>query len=141
MSRRDILIDSGPLVAFLNERDEHHQICLEEAKRLRGQFLTSWSVVTEAAHLSKRQAGAVHKLLMWIQTSELRILQLSEQDTPGIADILDRYGDQGFDFADATLMYLSDRDDISTIFTIDRRHFSIFRTLHRKSLNIVPASL
>jgi len=138
---RGVLIDSGPLVAILNERDEHYKVCLAEAKSLRGQFHTSWSVITEAAHLLKGQPAAVQKLLAWIRTSELRVLQLAKEDTDGIGHILDRYADQGFDFADATLMHLSEREGMSTIFTIDHRHFFVFRAKHRRSLNIVPSVL
>jgi predicted nucleic acid-binding protein len=135
-----ILIDSGPLVALLNKRDQFHDVCLAEAKSLRGNFCTSWAVITEAAHLLKREADAVQKLLGWIRSSELRLLLLSHEDADGLAHVLHRYADQNFDFADATLMHLAEREDIQTVFTIDRRHFAVFRTKLRKHLNIVPTA-
>jgi predicted nucleic acid-binding protein len=55
-----------------------------------------------------------------------------------ISDIPERYSDQGFDFADATVMYLADREGLETVFTIDFRHFSIDRMKLRKPLSIVP---
>src|SRR5262249_20304018 len=135
--RRRILVDSGPLVALLSERDQHHDICFAAAGELHGAFYTSWAVITEAAHLLKHNAAAIQKLLAWIRTSELLIQPLNVDNAGGIAEILHRYRDQEFDFADATLMYLAERDGLHTVFTIDQRHFAVFRTKNRKQLDIV----
>jgi predicted nucleic acid-binding protein len=134
------LIDSGPLVALLSERDQYHGICFAAADGLKGKFYISWAVITEAAHLLKREADAVQRLLAWIRTSELLIQPLTIDDTDDISRILHRYQDQNFDFADATLMHLAERDGIHTVFTIDHRHFAIYRTKGRKQLEIVPAA-
>jgi predicted nucleic acid-binding protein len=141
VKRKGVLIDSGPRVALLSERDNFHSVCLEQARILRGPFNTSWPVITEAAHLLKNRASAVDKLLVWIRTSEIGILPLTADDVSGIAEILARYSDQGFDFADAASMHLADREDIQTVFTIDHRHFSVYRTKQRQHLSIVPAIL
>jgi predicted nucleic acid-binding protein len=123
---------------MLNERDEHHARCVDQAKTIHGPFYTSWPVITEAAHLLKKHASAVQNLLAWVRTSEIQILQLSSEDAEGIAQILSRYSDQRFDFADATLMYLADRDNLTTVFTIDHRHFSVYRPKLSGSLSLVP---
>ena len=146
MSGKDLLIDSGPLVALLNERNQHHAICLEQSKNLRGPFHTTWPVVTEAAHLLNDQvlndqAGAVQKLLAWIRTGEIKLLQLTAEDVEGIGRILIRYSDQNFDFADATLKHLTDREGIMKVFTIDHRHFRVFRTKSHRPLSLVPTPL
>jgi predicted nucleic acid-binding protein len=138
---KGLLIDSGPLVALLNERDQHHTVCVNQAKQLRGPFYTSWPVITEAAHLLSHRSGAVLKLLVWVQTLEIQIIPITASDAPGISDIISRYSDQGFDFADATLMHLADRDGLSKVFTIDHRHFSVYRISRRKPFTIVPAML
>jgi predicted nucleic acid-binding protein len=136
VSARGLLIDSGPLVALLSERDQHHAVCRDQAKNLRGPFHTAWPVITEAAHLLSGNEIAVQKLLAWVQTEEIKISQLDAADVVGIADILRRYSDQGIDFADATLMHLADRDAITAVFTVDKRHFSVFRTNSRKALSV-----
>ncbi len=59
----------------------------------------------------------------------------------GIADILRRYADKNFDFADATLMHLAEGESIDTVFTTDHRHFSVFRTPAAKPLVIRPMAL
>jgi len=135
-----MLIDNGPLVALHSERDEHHVACIKVAKQLRGPFYTSWPAITEAAHLLKAQAVAAQKLLAWVRVSEIRLCQLTAEDADGIAEILEQYSDQNFDFADAGLMYLANREGMPRVFTIDYRHFSIYRTKQGKPLSIVPSS-
>jgi predicted nucleic acid-binding protein len=136
-----LLVDSGPLVALLNERDQYHAVCIAQAKQRRGRFKTCWPVITETAHLLGNYPRAVQRLLSWIQTREIEILEVSASDAEGISELLSRYPDQHFDFADACLMYLADRESIVDVFTIDHRHFSVYRTKRRQPLTIIPASL
>jgi predicted nucleic acid-binding protein len=136
-----LLVDTGPLVALISERDAYHFICTEEAKSLQWPFYSCWPVITEATHLLKTQTDAVQKLLNWIRSSEIQILQLSISDVDRISGILKRYSDQSFDFADAALMHLAERENMQKVFTIDHRHFSVYRTRKRKRLSIVPATL
>jgi predicted nucleic acid-binding protein len=49
-----------------------------------------------------------------------------------------KYADQKLDLADATLMHLANRSGIDQVFTLDRRHFSIFRNRDGRALTIVP---
>jgi predicted nucleic acid-binding protein len=115
--------------------------CVEAAKRLHGPFFTSWTVITEAAYLLKDRPDAVSKLLDRVRSLKLRLLQLSADDIDGVDGILKRYADQGLDLADATLMYLADREGLESVFTVDRRHFSVYRTRQGRSLSLHPATL
>jgi len=40
--------------------------------------------------------------------------------------------------ADAALVYLADREGIDTIFTLDRRDFSVYRSTRKRPFRIVP---
>ena len=98
-------------------------------------------MITEAAHLLKARSEAVQKLLGWVRNSEVRLLRLQAEDADGIAAVLEKFVDQSFDFADASLMHLADREGMERIFTIDYRHFSIYRTSQGKPLTIVSHGL
>lgn len=41
-------------------------------------------------------------------------------------------------FADAMLVYLAHRENIDTIFTLDRRDFSVYRTARKKLFRFLP---
>jgi hypothetical protein len=40
--------------------------------------------------------------------------------------------------ADAALVYLADREGIDTVFTLDQRDFTIYRTASNRRLAIIP---
>lgn len=136
-----VLVDAGPLVAILSVRDQHHRACTEAARTIRGPFFTAWTVIAEAAHLLKGRGDCVERLLELVRVERLRLLQVDSHDVAGISKILTRYSDQGFDLADATLMHLADRESFDTVFTVDHRHFSIYRTSRGQSPAIVPDQL
>lgn len=138
MTPSRVLIDAGPLVAMLSSRDSHHERCIHQSKQLPEVLFTCWPTITEAAHLLHRTSGAVGALLSRIHIGALRILPLSQADAASISAILAKYGDQSFDFADACLMHLAERENIEHVFTLDRRHFSVFRTASDQSLTVLP---
>lgn len=133
-----ILIDTGPLVALMNRADPHHAACDAVAKSIRLPLLTCWPVITEAAYLLRRSPQSVNTLLTYCNGSMLEILPLAKADLPAIDAILKQYGDQQFDLADAALMHLANRDAIGSAFTLDRRHFSLFRNRQGNPLVLLP---
>lgn len=69
-----VLADTGPLVAILNQSDQHHKQCVEALKTLRLPLLTSWPVLTEAAYLLRSYPDAVAKLLEGLESGFLELL-------------------------------------------------------------------
>jgi len=53
--------------------------------------------------------------------------------------LMSKYSDRGMDFADATLVYLAERESIDTIFTVDQRDFSVYRIAGKRRFQLVPA--
>lgn len=135
-----VLIDAGPMVAMLSAADQQHQRCVEQAKELVDSPVTCWPVITEAAYLLRSTPGAVTALLSRIELRAIEVLALTETDVPSISAILRKYHDQGFDLADACLMHLADREGINHIFTIDRRHFSVYQPTSTRLLTLIPTA-
>lgn len=111
---------------------------MNTARLLDTTFYTTWPVITDAAYLLRDHPIAVAKLLNQLRNADLQFIELGLSDIDGISAILDAYSDQGFDLADAKLMHLADRENIHRVFTVDRRHFSLFRTLAGESLTLLP---
>jgi uncharacterized protein len=132
-----VLVDTGPLVALLSRRDTWHAVCANHFASLGPGVWTCWPVITEAVHLLRHPAP-VATLLNQVRKDNIRLMPLDESDIPSIRRILDRFSDQGFDLADACLMYLAEREGIRQVFTLDRRHFSVFRTANGNALQLIP---
>lgn len=112
--------------------------CVEVERQLTSPQYTCWPVITEAAYLLRDSVDAVQKLLAKIVSGDLVILPIVANDLPAISELLAKYRDQGIDFADACLIHLAERESILNIFSVDRRHFSVYRTVSGKPLSMLP---
>jgi len=135
---RRVLIDTGPLVAILSSTDAHHEECVEALRNLPGPLFSCWPVITEAAWLLRAHSRAVYELLRSIHGGFVELLPLTSLEAKGIADIMRKYESIRPQLADATLVYLADRDEIDTIFTLDRRDFSVYRSARKRAFRILP---
>lgn len=134
----NILLDTGPLVAILSPRDSFHDVCVAHFKELKAPLLTSWPVLTEAAWLLRKQPDAFIEILLSAEKGLIRLLDLGARFTPWCVQFLGKYSNLGVQLADASLIYLAEREQIATIFTLDRRDFSIYRTLRNRAVEIIP---
>jgi len=133
-----ILIDTGPLVALLDSSDQHHQACAEAAKQIHGECCTAWPVITEACYLLRKRPDLVEELLGAVYEGDFRLLQLAAGEVNEVGGWVAKYRDQEIDLADACLAHLAEREGITTVFTVDRRHFELFRLADGQPLTLLP---
>jgi len=135
---RRVLVDTGPLVAILSRDDLHHASCVATLRTLPGPMFSCWPVITEAAWLLRRYPRVVWQLLENISGGLLEVLPLTSLEAKAIAGVMKRYANIRPQLADATLLYLAERDSINTIFTLDQRDFLVYRTGRKRVLQILP---
>jgi uncharacterized protein len=133
-----ILIDTGPMVAIFSEEDDHHGRCGEALRALTTPFFTCWPVLTEAAWLLRKQPDTLAQLFASFHGGFLALLPLEADDLTAIAALMKRYESAGLQLADAALAHLADRENIRTVFTTDRRDFSIIRLKRNRTLRLIP---
>lgn len=133
-----VLMDAGPLVAILSERDVRHRLCLRTLESLPATSLSCWPVITEAAWLLRGNPRAVSLLLRRVSEGILVMLPLEPADAASIAKILEKYSDLSPQLADASLVHLANRESIDTIFTLDRRDFSVYRSARHRRFRLIP---
>ena len=131
-------IDTGPLVALLSRHDNYHEICTRQLETLQTPLLTCWPVITEAAWLPRHNAIAIQRLLNSISQDFLHVLDMGDSAGPWLAAFMERYETLGAQIADASLVYLAERENIDTVFTLDRRDFSVYRYKRNQVLTILP---
>ena len=133
-----VLIDTGPLVALFSADDEHHGRCSEALTALAPPLLTCWPVVTEAAWLLRKRPQSLHQLFDSFDGGFLALLPFDADDLPAVAALMKRYESAGLQFADAVIAHLAERENLRTVFTTDRRDFSIIRLKRNRSLRLIP---
>jgi predicted nucleic acid-binding protein len=130
--------DTGPLVAIVRSREKAHKKCAAALKTFRPPLLTCWPVLTEAAWLLRKEPGGMKAIGGLIDSGLVKLAELDETALAWIIAFMDRYASAKAQMADAALVYLAEREGIDTVFTLDRRDFSIYRTTDGRALTIVP---
>ena len=133
-----VLVDTGPLVAILSRNDEYHDSCLAALRSISGPLFSCWPVITEAAWLLRADQRAVQQLLRSVSEGFPVLLPLRESEAGKIAEVMRKYESLQPQLADATLVYLAQRESIDTIFTLDRRDFSVYRGPKSRRFQILP---
>lgn len=139
MPNEPVLVDTGALAALFDPNDPYHEVCSAAARELPvGKAFTCWPVITEAVYLLRRYPRQRDALLKSVEAGEFQVLAIESRELPELRDIFAQYHDQQVDLADATLLFLAHREGLKDIFTVDRRHFNVFRTQDGKPLRILP---
>ncbi len=60
------------------------------------------------------------------------------EDYRRAAEVLRKYNDANIDFADALIVSIAERLNITKILTVDRRHFGAFKPRHCAAFEILP---
>ncbi len=132
------VVDTGPLVAIVRDREKTHETCVASLKRLRPPLLTCWPVLTEAAWLLRGEPGGMNALGGLFQSGLVKLVELDEAALHRIVAFMNLYASAGAQMADAALMDIAEREGIDTTFTLDVRDFSIYRTTDGRALTILP---
>ncbi len=139
MLNEPVLVDTGPLIAIYNARDPRHAQCASLIDFLPvGKAYTCWPVVVEAAYLLRNYPRDRNRLFDALAAEEFVLLALGRSDLEKIRLALEKYSDQAIDLADAALLHLANREGVGTVFTLDRRHFSVFRRESGQPLKLLP---
>ncbi len=128
------LIDSGPLIALFDKSDSYHLKILNFLKNYKGKLVTSVAVVTEVSHILDFNLQVQIDFLKWIELGGLELYNITQNDIADIRIMMQKYIDIPMDFADATLMYIANKEKIKNIISIDN-DFDIYRTLKKQNLN------
>ncbi len=132
------LIDTGPLVSYLDSGEVEHDRVGEALDSYAGVLATTAAVVTEAMHFLRRARNGAPALSEFISQSGMRIFGLCEpSDIRDAVALMQRYADTPMDFADATLVLLAEELATSEILTLDRRGFNTYRLSGGIPFNLV----
>jgi len=136
---KGILVDAGPIVAILSRPDAYHETCVRAMQALTDPLLTCWPVIAEAAWILRQTPSAIQQLMQSIgDDGVFELLPLTGAEGNAIAAIMRRYEDLNPQLADAALVHLANREQIDTVFTLDRRDFSVYRYGRKRAFRIVP---
>ena len=113
-------MDTGPLVASLNGREEHHEWAAAQVNSLRDPCVTCESVISESLFLLRRDTNGKHRLLMMLEREILRVDFNLQQKLHEALSLMRRWDGTPMSLADACLVIMSEQFPACRVLTLDR---------------------
>jgi predicted nucleic acid-binding protein len=134
--RRLVLLDTGPLVAFLNRRDKFHDWAVSQWSDIEPPFLTCESMLAEACYLLRSYPKAHMVIMDLLRRGIINIpFHIADHAEP-VALLMKKYAKIPISLADACLVRMADVIAGSSVLTLDS-DFRIYRKANRTILPII----
>ena len=135
---RNVLLDTGPLVAMLDRSERNHDRCVAFLEGLSGRLLTTEAVLTEAIYLLRDTPGGPAACLRLILDGGATLVPISVANLARCMKLMEKYSDVPMDFADAGLVALAEEVGTNEVFTLDRRGFVTYRLGRKRTFVVWP---
>lgn len=129
--KRQVILDTGPLVAVLNQRDRYHAWACDRFAEIEPPLATCEAVIVEACHLVREQPRGERLVLDVLRRRAVEIgFALGDEIVP-VQQLRTRYADVPMDLADACLVRMAELSSGSAILTLDS-DFAVYRMHGRR---------
>jgi predicted nucleic acid-binding protein len=129
------ICDTGPLVAYLNRNDPYHAWAVALMKQVRPPMLTCEAVLTEAVYFLREDHLEIDPLFQLLEREALRLDFDVSTHWPRIRTLMARF--RQMDFADASIVVMSELHRRCQVLTVDRTDFSVYRRNDRQVIDVV----
>jgi predicted nucleic acid-binding protein len=135
-----IVVDTGPIVALLNDRDDQHERCRDFLANDPGPLLVPTTVFTEVCMLVERRRGTRAELafLSDVRSGLFTMLESTSADLDRIFELVETYADLPLGTVDASVIALAERLNLPAVATLDHRHFSVVRPRNVPAFELLP---
>ena len=131
-----VIIDTGPLVAFLVKEETHHLWVAEQFQRLPAPFLTCEAVLTETFYLLRKLPRGTAKFFTLINSGLLDIDFSILAEGVALEKLVHRFANVPMLLADACLVRLAKLHPRAVVFTLDQ-DFQIYRLDGRQPIPLL----
>jgi predicted nucleic acid-binding protein len=121
-----IVIDTGPLIAYLNLNDTHHAWAIEALSSLNLPLLSCEAVIAEAYFLLRRDRLGSDAIMRLLEEEIIQISFRLKDEIACLRALMRRYRSVPMSLADACLVRMSELNQDVKILTLDS-DFLIYR--------------
>lgn len=135
-----LIVDASPLYAYVDADDRHHHSSLELLLSHPGPLIVPTLVITEVAYLisTRLGPGAEVRFLGDLAAGDLNVEPVAASDWIRIAELVHQHRDLPLGTVDASVIRAAERLGVTTVATLDRRHFSVVRPTHCDAFELLP---
>ena len=134
MAARSVVVDAGPIIAWLVADDARHAWTNEQLSRLRPPLLTCEAALAEAAFIVKRLGGSPSTVPALVDKGVLRVAFSMQEHAAQLAALMRRYAEAPMSLADACLVRMIELLDDAVLMTFD----SDFRIYRKHNRRLIP---
>jgi len=134
------IVDTGPLVAFLDRAEQHHRWVAERIEELDAPLLVCEPVLAETMYLIARHANGQDALFELLQNGALSVAFRLEEHIGVIRQLLQKYRDTPMSLADACIVRMAEIHDRHVVLTLDS-DFSVYRKHGRAPLTVIHPTM
>ncbi|MFM2429005.1 MAG: hypothetical protein RLZZ511_218 [Cyanobacteriota bacterium] len=121
-----VLIDTGPLIAYLNPNDTHHLWAVNILSDVDLPLLSCEAVIAEAYFLLRRDQLGADALMQLLEDGIIQIAFSLNHETSSLRVLMQRYRSVPMSLADACLVRMSELNREAKLLTLDS-DFLIYR--------------
>ncbi len=136
---RAAIVDTGPLVAFLDRGERYHAWTVEQVQSLDVPLLVCEPVLAEAMYLLSGQPKAQDALFDLLAGGSLRIAFQVNEHVGALRALQRKYRDRPISLADACIVRMAEVFERHLIFTLDS-DFTVYRKNGREPLKLISPS-
>jgi len=136
-----IVVDTGVIYGAADADDPRHGDCAQVLDAYAAERLVVVvPVVVESAWLIESRLGpaAEASFLRSLDAGEVERIEMVDADWARVAELVETYTDLGLGTVDASVIAGAERLGVTTVATLDRRHFSVVRPRHVDAFELVP---
>ena len=133
---RAAIVDTGPLVAFVDRAERYHQWAIARIEELEAPLLVCEPVLAEAMHLLGRLSRAQDALFGLLENNALRIAFRMEEHLTGLRRLLAKYSDRPMSLADACVVRMAEIHERHAVLTLDS-DFAVYRKHGKVPLAVI----
>lgn len=136
---RSAIGDTGPIVAYLDASDQHHQWAVGRFRELSPPLLVCEPVLTEATYLLSGLPEAQDRLLHLVEKGAWKSDFRVDEQAPFVRALIRKYCDRPMSLADACVVRLAELNPAHRVLTLDS-DFSIYRKRGRQPILVIHPS-
>jgi predicted nucleic acid-binding protein len=133
---RHVLLDTGPLVAFLQQDEWHHVWAVQQFQQIARPLWTCEAVISEACFLLRQAPAGVQKIQAFLERGDLVLDFNLATNQSRVFSLMHTYANVPMSLADACLVCMAEAVPESRVLTLDR-DFQVYRQHRRQPIPVI----
>ena len=136
-----ILADSSGLLAAIDSSQRDHMAAVRALQAAEPPLLLSPFVLAELDYFLAHRIGSKAEiaLLEEVAAGAYQLEPFDRDDVAAALNVVQKYADIALGLADASIVVLAHRHDVSDVLPLDERHFRTVRRSNGRPFRLLPA--